>query len=358
MNIHKATENYEAWLGEQIPLIRGDLKLKHQAMREAVFPFFLRATFYRWSQIYRQVCGTLMDAAEVLGVGDLHVENFGTWRDIEGRLIWGINDFDEACRLPYTADLVRLAASAQLAIAAGHLTIHLGDACKAIMSGYRAALKSGGRAFVLGEDHPALREMAVARLKEPEKYWAQLHALPTYSHKIPSSALKGLHRQLPEDGVELRIVHRVAGMGSLGRRRYLGLTQWRGGSIAREAKELAASAWRWARSSRAKRQIQYQEVLDASIRCPDPFARQSGRWIVRRLAPDCSRIELTDLPAKRDDERLLYSMGFETANVHLGSCPANVLHEDLRRRGPQWLHTAARAMADATIADWEDWKKG
>ena len=48
----------------------------------------------------------------MLAVGDLHVENFGTWRDADGRLCWGINDFDEADRLPYTNDLVRLAASA------------------------------------------------------------------------------------------------------------------------------------------------------------------------------------------------------------------------------------------------------
>ena len=45
------------------------------------------------------------------GVGDLHVENFGTWRDVEGRLVWGVNDFDEAYALPYTNDLVRLVAS-------------------------------------------------------------------------------------------------------------------------------------------------------------------------------------------------------------------------------------------------------
>ena len=51
-----------------------------------------------------------------LGVGDLHVENFGTWRDAESRLVWGINDFDEACCLPYTQDLVRLAASARFAV--------------------------------------------------------------------------------------------------------------------------------------------------------------------------------------------------------------------------------------------------
>ena len=51
-------------------------------------PFaFLRATFYRWVQLWPKVCPELANAALVLGVGDLHVENFGTWRDSEGRLI-------------------------------------------------------------------------------------------------------------------------------------------------------------------------------------------------------------------------------------------------------------------------------
>ena len=30
-----------------------------------------------------------MDAPQVLSVGDLHLENFGTWRDADGRLVWG-----------------------------------------------------------------------------------------------------------------------------------------------------------------------------------------------------------------------------------------------------------------------------
>ena len=153
-------------------------------------------------------------------------------------------------------------------------------------------------------------------------------------------------------------VSTIAGLGSLGRRRYVGLGQWRGASIAREAKELAGSAWCFAGRGRAKRRIQYQDILDASIRCPDPFVKQRARWIVRRLAPDCSRIELIALPAKHDAQHLLHAMGFETANVHLGSCAAKVLQRDLQRRGPRWLHNAAHAMADATFADWEDWKKG
>ena len=51
----------------------------------------------------------------VLSVGDLHLENFGTWRDADGRLVWGVNDFDEAAVMPYVLDLVRLVTSIQLA---------------------------------------------------------------------------------------------------------------------------------------------------------------------------------------------------------------------------------------------------
>jgi hypothetical protein len=96
MNIDLATQKYEAWLREQMPLIRADLALKHRMMAESAFRFF-RGTFYRWAQLFPRVCPSLMDAPRPLAVGDLHVENFGTWRDSEGRLIWGVNDFDEAC---------------------------------------------------------------------------------------------------------------------------------------------------------------------------------------------------------------------------------------------------------------------
>ena len=60
-------------------------------------PFtFLRGTFYRWMQLFPDVCKKAADAPLVLSVGDLHASNFGTWRDAKDELIWGINDFDEA----------------------------------------------------------------------------------------------------------------------------------------------------------------------------------------------------------------------------------------------------------------------
>src|SRR5882762_5781868 len=106
MDIVGATRSYERWLATRATIVKADLGAKHAAMAEAPFPL-LRATFYRWMQLWQEHAGNLDAAPKVLAVGDLHVENFGTWRDAEGRLIWGINDFDEAHPLPFTIDLVR-----------------------------------------------------------------------------------------------------------------------------------------------------------------------------------------------------------------------------------------------------------
>ncbi|WP_329458323.1 DUF2252 domain-containing protein [Streptomyces sp. NBC_01497] len=46
--------------------------------------------------------------------GDLHAENFGTYMDAGGRLVFNVNDFDEAYVGPFTWDLKRLAASLAL----------------------------------------------------------------------------------------------------------------------------------------------------------------------------------------------------------------------------------------------------
>ncbi|HEX2680882.1 MAG TPA: DUF2252 family protein, partial [Candidatus Dormibacteraeota bacterium] len=118
--ITDATRSFERWLGDRQRLRRDDLEFKHQQMAADAFSF-LRATFYRWAELWSEELPELGDAPRVLAVGDLHVENYGTWRDAEGRLIWGVNDFDESTNLPYTLDLVRLATSAGLAAAEGHL---------------------------------------------------------------------------------------------------------------------------------------------------------------------------------------------------------------------------------------------
>jgi hypothetical protein len=353
MKIGRATEKYEAWLGRHLRLIDSDLEHKHRQMRSAPFPF-LRATYYRWAQTWAQICGAAARAPRVLAVGDLHVENFGTWRDVEGRLIWGINDFDETWHLPYTNDLIRLSASALLA----QLSCEGAAGVAAILKGYVDGVESGGRPFALAEHHPSLREMAIHRLHKPEAYWAKLHALPETPDAPPDGARKAIERMMPERGLPWKISHRIAGLGSLGRERWVALAEWRGGSVAREVKALAPSACSWANSGKGSAAILYQKILDAAVRCPDPFVRFQKRWIVRRLAPDCSRIELSALPKERDELRLLHAMGFETANVHLGSIKARALNADLKKRQRGWLFQAARKMEKAVLADFAEYSAG
>ncbi|MGB6484912.1 MAG: DUF2252 family protein [Candidatus Acidiferrales bacterium] len=145
----------------------------------------MRGTFYRWIQIWPEVCKDLCSAPEVLAVGDLHVGNFGTWRDIEGRLCWGVDDFDECYRLPYTNDLVRLAVSVKIVIESEYLTIKLREACDAILEGYRESLKNGGRPIVLAEHEKNLERLGVAALDPPDDFWEELNALPAVKHGLP-----------------------------------------------------------------------------------------------------------------------------------------------------------------------------
>ena len=203
MNIVKATRQFEEWLGHRTDLVKKDLRLKHANMKAAVFPF-LRATYYRWAQVWPQVCPDLAKAPHVLAVGDLHVENFGTWRDVEGRLIWGVNDFDEAHPMAYANDLVRLAVSAHLASEAGHLPLKHKDICDSDSRGLsRRFARAGGLPFVLGEKNEWLRQIAESELRDPVHFWAKMDALPTMKSDVPISAIDAIEHLMPARDLDL-----------------------------------------------------------------------------------------------------------------------------------------------------------
>jgi len=357
MNVVKATRHFETWLAQRTHLDEKDLRLKHARMKAELFPFF-RATYYRWAQLWPEICPDLAKAPHALAVGDLHVENFGTWRDVEGRLIWGVNDFDEAWPMAYAIDLVRLAVSAHLAIDAGNLPLKREDVCGTLLEGYRESLLEEGRAFVLGEQHQWLRLIAQGVLREPTRFWQKMDALPTLKTEAPVSAVDALEHLMPSPSIRYRLVHRIAGLGSLGHARYVAIADWHGGRIAREAKALVQSSAWWAQSNEGPADILYQTIINRAVRCPDPFVQVRGRWIVRRLAPDCSRIELASLRASDIELRLLHAMGWETANIHLGTSTARKpILRHLQNQKGRWLHKATLEMAQAVRADWKEWKK-
>jgi hypothetical protein len=134
------------------------------------------------------------------------------------------------------------------------------------------------------------------------------------------------------------------------------IAEYGGAKVVREAKAMIPSACCWAGDTAAS-PILYEKIRLRAVRVQDPYVRAFDRWLLRRLAPDCSRIEMASLPAKRDEQRLLYAMGWEAANIHLGSerAIANV-KSDLRRREGNWLHRAAKEMVQAVRHDWTEWR--
>jgi hypothetical protein len=294
----------------------------------------------------------------VLAVGDLHVNSFGTWRDAEGRLCWGVDDFDESYPLAYTNDLVRLAASLKIVIDAEGLSIKLKDGCNAILQGYSESLGNGGNPVVLAEREQKLGKLGVDSFKPPSNFWEKLNRLPAVRQPLAKDLKRALEKTLPEAGIEYKVVRRQAGLGSLGQERFVAIAKWQGGCIAREAKLMVPSACSWLNDKVEKGQPWYEKAITSAVRSPDPFQVIDGLWLIRRLSPDSNPIDIQALPKHSDEEMLLTAMGSEAVNIHLGTkSQTKKIMEDLKMRKRGWLQDAAVRMAKMLEKDWKRYRK-
>jgi hypothetical protein len=304
------------------------------------------------------VCADLCAAPKVLAVGDLHVNSFGTWRDAEGRLCWGVDDFDEAYPLSYTNDLVRLAASLKIVIDAEGLSIKLKDGCKAILNGYSDSLRDGGCPIVLAEKDQKLEKLGVDSFKPPSNFWEKLNRLPAVRRPLAKDLKRALEKTLPDTGIKYKVVRRQAGLGSLGQERFVAIATWQGGCIAREAKLMVPSACSWLNGDVTQCQSWYEKAISSAIRSADPFQLIDGPWLIRRLSPDSNPIDIQTLPKHSDEETLLTAMGSEAANIHLGTkSQTRKILRDLKMRKRGWLQDAAVRMAKLLEKDWKHYRK-
>jgi uncharacterized protein (DUF2252 family) len=196
VDILTATKDFENWVCGHTDVVKRQLADKHSQMADSPVQF-LRGTFYRWTQLFPEICPDVRKTPTVLSVEDLHIASFGTWRDEFGRLIWGIDDFDEANPLPYANDLVRLAVSAILDASEGEIKVGLGDVVDVILDGYRTCLREGGKPFVLEEKHKWLRKIALGCLDVPADFWKKMDSLPAARGNLPADARRAIAPLLP-----------------------------------------------------------------------------------------------------------------------------------------------------------------
>jgi Uncharacterized protein conserved in bacteria (DUF2252) len=353
LSILEDTEAYESWLRTQCEVVEADLAHKHERMRKDPF-VFLRATYYRWARHIGKICPELADAPAALCVGDIHLENFGTWRDTDGRWVWGVNDFDEAAVTPYAFDLVRLTVSVGLA---PKMKVGGGDAADAILEGYHHGLEQPGPAL-LDEQEIWIRDHVKCSDEGRRKFWKDVDELEAVT---PPPAVRNLLAEtIPEGSEKPAYFRRVAGGGSLGRPRFVAVATWRGGRVVREAKALVPSAWHWAHGT-TPRQHKYLELSTGAYRAPDPYLRV-GRdadhrdFVFRRLSADSRKIDLGKEAGADLKLELFHGMGADLASIHAATPDASKpIAADLKARGSRWLHDAARAAREATEKDFEAW---
>jgi hypothetical protein len=362
MGIVEATRAYEAYLSRQLgdALVRDDLCTKHESMAEKPFPF-LRATYYRWAEEILNVCPDLAGAPPVVAIGDIHLENFGTWRDNDGRLIWGVNDFDEAAEMPYALDLVRLGVSAVLGCPQIGSPRAISDS---ILKGYKRGL-ADPHPIVLDDQYTWLRDALVVKTRKRTKFWEDMEnlvAAAEKNRKKPSKDYVGaLAAAMPEPVRDLKYGERTgAGLGSLGRPRWIGRAQWRGGLVVREAKAALPSAWTLPKG-RPEQPMYCFKIATASYRAPDPWYRLVGDIVVRRLSPNNRKLDSAKDSRGIMNKKMLRLMGRELAAVHLGikDHRETVEHDIGARhaRDPDWLHSAIKSAANFISREYEEWKK-
>ena len=353
-NIKQSVRAYESWMRKELgrETVEKDLTHKHEKMGESPF-YFLRGTFWRWAETILDVCPDLAQAPPALTVGDIHLENFGTWRDDDGRLVWGVNDFDEAAEMPFAIDLVRLATSALLAKPDRAMTTS--EICAAILAGYAQGL-AAPNAIVLDRDWAWLRQLVVVSDRARARFWKKIEKA---EHKpAPPRYVEALVSAMPEAKLQIRTAPRTAGTGSLGRPRWIGVAEWRGAPVVREVKVILASSWPPGKRCTGEEQAMRNDAIARGrFRANDPWYRLKGNLLVRRLSPNNRKLEAEGGSIELLTPDMLRAMGLELANVHLGTGNRRAaILRDLERRKDGWLRANAKLAAAAVTRDYQDWK--
>jgi hypothetical protein len=178
-------------------------------------------------------------------------------------------------------------------------------------------------------------------------------------HTVPEEARELLRSHLPMGATSVRFFRRLAGLGSLGRSRFMAVAEWCGGLVAREAKAAIPSAVHVAVSEVDDPTGPSRRAMEQACRAPDPALHIGERWVVRRLSPEARKVEIDEVEHAPDQKHLLHAMGRELANVHLGSAGgAAPIRSCLERLPDDWLRTASCLAATCVQQDYETFLRG
>ena len=303
------------------------LAMKFANLRKSPF-VFLRGTCHLF---YERLPAAKMrvKAPPVWCCGDLHLENFGSFKGDNRLVYFDINDFDESALAPASWDLVRFLTSVLLA--AADLKADAAEArklCDAFVRAYAAALAGGSPRWVERDTAGGLIEDLLGSLESRTRVHHLnerterkngrrrircdgKRALPVSDAErkrvekmIRSHAQSLTQTRAKSDFFEvLDVAHRIAGTGSLGLERYVVLVEGKGSPNANYLLDLKQAvpsslvphlkvkqpAW----TAQANRIVAVQQRVQAApMAFLHPIERRRSSYVLRGLQPSEDRVAL------------------------------------------------------------------
>ena len=368
------------------------LALKYRAMRASSFAFLRGSCHLFYDRLPTTRLFTKAPAAWLCG--DLHLENFGSYKGDNRLVYFDLNDFDEAVMGPVTLDLVRAITS--ILVGADTLHASASDAlrlCEAFVHAYTQAMLDGKARWVERETaHGPVR-----RLLDDLQHRARPVYLDTRTVRkgkrrllrvdgkkaLPADAEQrarvgalmetfAASQPHPEFYTVLDVARRIAGTGSLGVDRYVILVQGKGSPDANyllDLKQALPSALtghvatrqpEWA--THAHRVVAVQRRMQAvSMAFLQPLKWRKRSYVLRGLQPSEDRVALDRASQSLGElESTMRTMGQLTAWAQLrssgrgGSATADALQEFAS--GRKWSRNLIAAAQDCAKACTKDWK--
>ncbi len=213
------------------------VRLKYQRMSEDLFAFFRGADplfAANWLGLVPVDPGP-----SIVSCGDLHLENFGAFRAEDGNFVFDINDFDEALVAPCSLDLIRCSTSILLAAEVWDLSpIQATRMVQGYLDSYRASIAEPESGDVTGPIEELLGKCSLGTQAKLLDHLTKLdksgdRVIRRSNGKLPPigkveaagviEAVEAHGRALgqAEAFQVLDVAGRIAGIGSLGVKRYV-----------------------------------------------------------------------------------------------------------------------------------------
>jgi len=373
------------------------VKLKYEALKESPFRFF-RGTCHLFYEDLPEK-SFILKSPKAWICGDLHLENFGTFKGDNRLAYFDMNDFDEAVLGPCLLDVVRLCTS--IFLAADLVKIEVADCrklVKILLQNYAGNLTAGrikymehrtAKGFVRELlDHASQRtriEMLKQRVKFAKTGVSIKHdelkafaATKDVQHKVKKALGLWAKENSGNPGFYkvLDVANRATGTGSIGIERHLVLVAGKGepdGYYLLDIKEadlptplhfLKLKQPKW--KTEAERLIGIQQRVQAASPAYLNTIKLGKKWFVmKELQPLEDKVDFNLL--QKDTSKfaqLVTDMGAIVAwnNLRSGGRQGSAIADDFIRFGNN-LHkledeivSYAEAYANKTVKYWQEFK--